>query len=307
MREKLPGGPSRLREPAASGTTRRGARLHRWLSLGAADNPVPALAASDFRTPETSMWATSPERTWYLGRRARLLPFVAAGVLLAGAAAWLGQPPRSDTRAWWAAVLGAVAAVVLGWCAFPYCAARSAFRERRRTSAAARAELALQAATSPAEGEALSLPALFAYNRRQLDAYQDESRRQQRLAFRHAQAAALAGLGVLVVGIASSLRQGPGSSAYVVAGLSGLGAVLSGYVADVFLRAARRADEQLTLFYGEPHMTGRVLLAECLIDRLCADARDERGRETLAQLLAWPLPEVSPGAAREPERAPGSG
>jgi len=136
----------------------------------------------------------------------------------------------------------------------------------------------------------IALKDLFRYTRRQLDAYQEESRNQQRLAFRHAQLASVLGLVVLMIGIVVSLQEAPGSDKYVVAGLTGLGAALSGYIANTFIRTARRADDQLNLYYREPHMMGRLVIAERLATTICHSCRKEMGESMIAQALAWPLP-----------------
>ena len=83
-----------------------------------------------------------------------------------------------------------------------------------------------------ASDPALPLPLLFSYNRRQLDAYQEESRNQQRAAFRQAQIASIAGLVLLAAGIAAVVLGSTGIDKYVVAALSGMGAAASGYVAN---------------------------------------------------------------------------
>jgi len=138
----------------------------------------------------------------------------------------------------------------------------------------------------------IALKDLFRYTRRQLDAYQEESRNQQRLAFRRAQFASVLGLVVLIIGIVLSLKEAPGSDKYVVAGLSGLGAALSGYIASTFIGTARRADEQLNLYYREPHMMGRLVVAERLATTICDSCKKEMGESMIAQALAWPLPGV---------------
>lgn len=171
--------------------------------------------------PEDDLWSYSPERTWYMRRRPKIAAFVALAVALVIVAGLLGQPPRTPPEAWWSAIVGAIGLVVGSYCLFPYGAARKAFKERQRWMSRYRAEEALRRFDRCESG--IPIDALFRYNRRQLDAYQELSRNQQRLAFRHAQAASLAGLVVLVVGVALSFRIAPGGPSYAVAGLTGLG------------------------------------------------------------------------------------
>jgi hypothetical protein len=232
-------------------------------------------------------WTASRERDWYIKRRPAVFAFVAVGGIIALLAGFIGQPPRSEVETWWATIVAAVALVVLGWSTFPYFAARRAFLERRRMMAKVRARLALQEMTHSSH---IELPALFRYNRQQLDAYQEDSRNQQRAAFRHAQFASLVGFVVLLTGIAISLKEAPGSEKYVVAGLSGLGAALSGYVANTFVKAARQADRQLNLYYAEPHMMGRLIAAERIATTMCKSEEENLGTSIVTQSLAWPIP-----------------
>jgi hypothetical protein len=232
-------------------------------------------------------WTESRERDWYIKRRPMVFAFVVLGGFIALVAGFIGQPPRSAVGTWWATIVAAVALIILGWSTFPYFAARRAFVERRRMMAKIRARLALEDMT---KDDPIELHALFRYNRQQLDAYQEDSRNQQRAAFRHAQFASLVGFVVLVAGIAISLKQVPGSEKYVVAGLSGLGAALSGYVANTFVKAARRADRQLNLYYAEPHMMGRLIAAERIATTLCKSDEEHAGTAIITQALAWSIP-----------------
>ena len=96
---------------------------------------------------------------------------------------------------------------------------------------------------------------------------------------------------VLVAGVILSLQQSPASDKYIVAGLTGLGALLSAYLGNTFLMSARRADSQLNLYYREPHMMGRVLVGERLASTMCADDKSEEAKTMIATLMAWPIPE----------------
>ena len=245
---------------------------------------------------QANLWAVSPERSWYMTRRPKVFLAVGAGVILLVLAAVVGQPPSTDTERWWALVLVAVAVLVLGYATFPYWAARRAFLERRRKTAAYRAEIALRGLT---ESDTIPFSKLFSYNRKQLDAYQEESRNQQRAAFRQAQLASVVGLVILAAGIVVSLGQAPGSSQYVVAGLAGLGAALSAYISNTFARSARQADQQLNLYYREPHMIGRVMVTEHLAQGLSEDRRNEQLTAMITTMLGWPLPGDEPAPPTE--------
>jgi len=256
--------------------------------LGTASPPTPRILSSeDIDESALVLWSRSSERDVYLKRRALTFVLAAVAVIVALVAALIGQPPASATEVWWASIVAAVAVILLCCSAVPYVSARRAFRERQRKMVKARARIALVNMT---KSDKIALKDLFRYTRRQLDAYQEESRNQQRLAFHHAQIASLAGLAVLIIGIVVSLQVAPGSDKYVVAGLSGLGAALSGYVADTFIKTARLADEQLNLYYCEPHMMGRLVVAERLAGTMCESCKKEMGEFMIAQALAWPLP-----------------
>jgi hypothetical protein len=251
--------------------------------------PTPDLSEEKLDSLETSLWAVSPEREWYIERRPKVTVAVLFGCVLAIVAGFLGEPPRTVGQSWWAVIFSSAALVVFVYCTFPYWAARMAFSERRRKTAEYAAERALR---DLGQREDVPLNKLFVYNRRQLDAYQEQSRRQQRSAYRHAQAAGLAGILVLIVGILISYQQGTGTDTYVVSGLTGLGTLLSGYMGTTFLATARRADEQLNLYYKEPHMMGRLIVAERVAKTLCPADKPEEGKAMISQLLTWPLPEI---------------
>lgn len=261
----------------------------KWVRLFSDEAPRMANLDSDaIASLTTDTWTESRERDWYIKRRPRVFVFMLLGGIIALVAGFIGQPPRSAVETWWATIVAAVALLILGWSTFPYFAARLAFRERRHMMAKVRARLTLEQ-TMTESGE-IPLPALFKYNRQQLDAYQEDSRNQQRVAFRHAQFASLVGFIVLATGIAVSLKDAPGSEKYVVAGLSGLGAALSGYVANTFVKSARRADRQLNLYYAEPHMMGRLITAERIAMTMCKSEEEHVGESIVTQLLAWPIP-----------------
>jgi hypothetical protein len=257
--------------------------------LGAASPPPTPekLSSDDIDESTLVLWSRSPERDVYLNRRRLAFTLAAVAVIVALVAALIGQPSASAAEIWWASIVAAVAVILLCCSAVPYVSARRAFRERQRVMVKARARIALFKMT---KSDQIALADLFRYTRRQLDAYQEESRNQQRLAFRHAQLASMAGLAVLIIGIVVSLQVAPGSDKYVVAGLSGLGAALSGYVADTFIKTARLADEQMNLYYREPHMMGRLVVTERLARTLCESCKKEMGESMIAQALAWPLP-----------------
>ncbi|GAA0511778.1 hypothetical protein Ade02nite_44570 [Paractinoplanes deccanensis] len=51
-----------------------------------------------------------------------------------------------------------------------------------------------------------------------------------------------------LAGIALSLSRSTGTDRYVVSGLAGLGALLSGFLANTFAKSVRQAGQQLNLY-----------------------------------------------------------
>jgi hypothetical protein len=241
-----------------------------------------------------------------MGRR-RLVHLAAVlGTVPLLIAAVLAQPDgRSDQRLWWAGILAAVGAAVWIYSLFPFLAARLAFRDHRRRAAQFRVEAAHHAlAVDPA----LPLHRLFDVTRKQLDAYQELTRRQQRAAFAAALASSVAGLVVIITGILVSLQVNPGSGEYVVAGLTGIGSLLSAFITATFFALSRRATRQLNRYYEEPRITGLLLLAERLLSTYAKGSKDEVDHmidELLHQArLSDPADGKSQTKATSPDGAP---
>lgn len=148
-----------------------------------------------------------------------------------------------------------------------YNTAKRAFYDRIRAKKAREVDEAVEALKSAKE---LQLSNLFALNRRQLDEYHVISIRQQNVAFRNAQVAGALGFLALIAGAVIVLTQSGGTERWLSAGLSGLGATLSGYIASVFFKQSSETSRQLQEYYREPARTGLILT----IERLAAlDAR----------------------------------
>ena len=256
------------------------------------------------------LWAASPERAWFHeGRRSRL-PAIGLALLILAVAISAAVPLTEDQRQVWAdaqravvVVLGLTGSALLLWYAVPYLSARRAFADRRKAMAAYRVDIALDAVCHPSSGKPLGLAGLFELNRRQLDEYQEMTKRQQRIAFGLTWGASVVAFGVLVGGTALSLRQTPGSAQYVVGGLTGLGTLLSGFLSKTFYDGHREAMEQLNFYYAEPSMTGRVLAAERIIKKLGmrkgpGPGAGDVAREIVTGLLTW--------QSLAPARAPSS-
>jgi hypothetical protein len=141
----------------------------------------------------------------------------------------------------------------------------------------------------------LPLTQLFELNRRQLDEYQEMTKKQQRSAFLLTQIASVAAFVALVVGIVLSFQGNTATEKYVVAGLSGLGALLSGFLANTFYQSHRAANDQLNRYYLEPQRTGRILAAERLARYLNEEPGMLHTNRMIEALLSWEMP---PGVAQ---------
>ncbi len=250
------------------------------------------LEERDVQVEDLLLWATSPERSWYMGRRRSIYPWIAVTgtALVVAVAVALTAGDSADGRVW-AFVVAAVAAVGLLWCSMPFWAARGAFAERRKALARYRVDVALRAVCESEEGgERLPLAGLFELNRRQLDEYQEMTKRQQRLAFRATWGASVVALVILVTGILLSFRMSPGSGQYVVGGLTGLGSLLSAFLGNTFFKGHRDAMDQLNFYYAEPSLTGRLLAAERIAEKLDVRHRDRYAAELVKALTEWRPP-----------------
>ncbi|TFV87154.1 ABC transporter ATP-binding protein [Blastococcus sp. CT_GayMR16] len=226
----------------------------------------------DVNDPYKMLWANSPERAWFV-KRNRPWPLAASVVLLTFATVllatrWRGGGMNENWRdvLWIIAVLSAAA---LAWSVAPYISARWSLWERRKREAQYQAEAALQALSGSMDGT-IPLSRLYIMNRRQLDAYQEMTKRQQRSSFRMAQVSSAVGFIILVSGAIIALN-GPGDSAWLTAGLTALGTAISAFLGATFLDSHKKTNAQLNKFANEPHITGRMLSAE-----------------RVAMLQAWP-------------------
>jgi hypothetical protein len=116
----------------------------------------------------------------------------------------------------------------------------------------------------------LNLPDLFILNRSQLDEYLTMTVRQERVTFRNAQIASGAGFAILILGILLSFRAQDVTAQYATAGLSGLGSLLSAFIAAIFFRSWSHTTRELRQYYFEPFRTAQVLS----IERLAREGRD---------------------------------
>jgi hypothetical protein len=202
-------------------------------------------------------WASSPERSWYIGRRffvkilrgsdmptlgiygwatVGLAVIVIGGFLATFADNMLRWLPYAVT---WGAAFGNAGVFVLGWCTVPYWAARRAFSARKRAAARYSVDAALEQLRQAMEadhGDKIQLARMFELNRRQLDEYQELTKSQQRMAFSLTWSAAIGAFLVLVVGSIVALQFAGPDEKFIAGGLTALGSLLSTFLGAVFFR-----------------------------------------------------------------------
>lgn len=158
------------------------------------------------------------------------------------------------------AIIAIGAIIIVG---FKYAAARRAYYERIKR---AKEHYVDYAVNQLGTGAGATLEKLLVLNRRQLDDYHLSSTRQQSIAFRNAQIAAVVGLIVLVMGAILATRQSSDTARYVAAGISALGAALSAYIARTFFALSRNASMEMKRYYQEPFKTHDILMIERIAD-----------------------------------------
>jgi hypothetical protein len=252
-------------------------------------------------TPDLiDQWASSPERSWYIGRRFftktvagkrlwGIYAWVAVGVGCIAAAVWINASVNPLSPAPALMLLGIVGAVVLGWCTVPYWAARRAFSARRRAAARYSVDEALEElrlAMEAEESSKIQLARMFELNRRQLDEYQEMTKSQQRTAFALTWSAAIAAFLILIGGsiVALWTLRDDQSGQFIAGGLTALGSLLSAFLGAVFFRGHDHAANQLNHYYLEPSLTGRILAVERMLAHL---PKDVDRTETAKLMMKW--------------------
>ena len=235
-------------------------------------------------------WSTSGERQAYLDRRSRVIVVALPAMALAVVGYAMIKPEDRSWVEWSGTGALVVAAILLTWCLMPYWASGRAYRQRKLATAAARVDKAVE---DIAAAEDLPLPMLFKLNRRQLDEYQEMTKKQQRSAFLLTQAASVAAFVALTAGVVLTFRMSADGGRYVVGGLSGLGALLSSFLAKTFYRSHQDANQQLNHYYLEPQRTGRILAAERLARWLKEEPASRYTEEMVRELLKWEMPSAN--------------
>lgn len=261
-------------------------------------------------------WASSPERSWYLSRRSKLRWYVLAAIVfivvgLTNVAATLTPDSWWTTRRTWAAISCVLGIVGLAWCTVPYWAARRAFSARKRVSARYRVDEALRELREAMEStkggtesrSRVQLARMFELNRRQLDEYQQLTKSQQRTAFALTWGAAIAAFLILAAGSIVALQRDAPDDKYIATGLTALGTLLSAFLGKTFFDGHKEAMNQLNHYYHEPSLTGRLLTAERILDRLPDNAqKGEAATKILTHILAWEPPPMPGGKEKKKKK-----
>lgn len=239
------------------------------------DTTVAKDAGSSATPSSISSFRDSPE----LRKRRVVLNIGAVLGALSGIAViilWMNVADQYDsvdvsTGLWVASIATSVLflVVVLTCYAF-WASALGAYQDRLDRERSERLRKERDAASPEAEAE---LTRLLSANRALLDDYQGPVRARARTSYTFGQMAIFVGLIVLLVGVVVTLVANEPSARIGVAGLSAVGATLSGYIAHTFLRVYERAQDQLNFYFREPLVTSYLLAAERLAEKLEGERR----------------------------------
>lgn len=260
------------------------------------------------------LWKASPERYYYLARqrdtkvRLRRIGYVGlAGVLFVAGMLLAFDPvlrvPFNVMPAY-GLCLVAAAFFSLAWACIPYWSQVLAYRARKRAMAHYRvAEQLSVLCADDRKGEPLSLSGLFELNRRQLDEYVAITQHQERTAFFLSWIATVCAFLILAVGsiVTFSLTGGDPADRYVAGSLTALGTLMSGFLARTFYLGQAMAMRQLSYYYNEPNLTGRLIAAERLKDQVGAAVKDRLAAKIIAAILKAPMPPMDAGFPLQPQ------
>jgi hypothetical protein len=123
-------------------------------------------------------------------------------------------------------------------------------------------------------------------NQRALLNYQRLTQKQATSSYRLAQFAILAGLLLLLGGVAVTVRASGTTTQLVVGGLSALGTTISAYVGATSIRVYNRTLSQMNFYYAQPLVQSYVLQAERLSQSLSRERKDVVLEKIITQTLA---------------------
>ena len=241
----------------------------------------------DDPAPQVDSWLTSRERERATQQRrigtrllvVALLPAFAAAAI-AIAAILLGSY-RGTVAAGIVAIIATMLAASGGITRLSYSIARRRFLEREE---AIQRAFAVRRAAAKVE-DTLSLPNLFGFNRTLMDEYHSITKGQSERSFRYSQIASFVGLFILGGGAVVVFVPVSDLVKIAIAGLAGLGTILSGYISRTFLRSHELSIQQLNNFFRQPLVSNYLLMAERLANGLSAEARSEAQLKIIGQVI----------------------
>lgn len=232
-------------------------------------------------------WLTSREREratqqHRIGTRLLLaaLPLAFGAAAIAIVAVLLGSY-RGVVAAGIVAIISIVLATTGGIARLSYSLTRRRFLEREE---AIHRALAVRRAAAKVE-DALSLPNLFGFNRTLMEEYHSITKGQSERSFRYSQIASFVGLFILAGGAVVVFVPVSDLVKIAIAGLAGLGTILSGYISRTFLRSHELSIQQLNNFFRQPLVSNYLLMAERLANDLSTEARSEAQLRIIEQII----------------------
>lgn len=240
-------------------------------------------------------WRTSTERSQWVRSMYFLVP--TAVILMAAAGALVGgvtYDGRGEYQQFTQAqqlMLGALAGLATGLFSalyvgyFTLLLRRREFREGYALAAAR--GLLREAEDEVAKGDNdISFATLWFATQRRLDYYHEIATSQSRRSFTYGQAAAGAGLVVILLCTVLAIVSGSTAGAISAGVLGGSAAAMSAYVGSTFLRTHDVAAQQLRAYFSQPLEASRFLSAERLLNELKDSDRREEAASALLLVIA---------------------
>lgn len=162
-----------------------------------------------------------------------------------------------------------------------YTVARRRFIEREEEVYRA---LSIRQAAEKVEDE-LSLANLYIFNRALMTNYHSITQNQSKKSFLYSQIASFIGLALVAAGGTVVVAPTPTVAKITVAGLSGLGATMSGYISKTFTHSHELSIAQLNNFFQQPLVSNYFLLAERLSNELSSEAKNDARMEIISKIL----------------------
>jgi hypothetical protein len=129
------------------------------------------------------------------------------------------------------------------------------------------------------------LKSIIEFNKQQTDQYHALTKAQAADSYKRAQFAMFLGFLVLVFGVVFSLASDEAIAKVTTASLTGLGALLSGFLGKTFLDTYRSALDQLNYYFQQPLVTSYLISAERLAGSLRGSQKDVAVNRIIDRIL----------------------